>query len=159
MRNGFILILGLWSVVSCQEIKDCELETSRDYAIVGFYESDSVEKEVKTVAFAKVYAPDYDDYYYISSTSDTTLTDDTISATGLYLYSEAETIDYLFETDSINYSLTIEYTPHLRIYYDECDPVYSYKIDTAYSNEFDSVAIIYRPLGEFQTTYNLEVYF
>lgn len=144
-------------MISCQEIKDCDLESSRDYAIIGFFEADSVEKENKTVAFSSIYSPDYN-LYYISSVADT-LDDDTVSATGLYLYSEAEIITYAFNTDSINYELTIEYTPHLRIYYDECDPVYSYKIDTAYSNEFDSVAILYKPLDEYQTVQNLEVYF
>ena len=158
MRTGFFLIIAIWAAISCQEIKDCELDSSRDYAIVGFYEADSADQYEKTVAFSKIHAPDYD-FYAISTITDTTTSDDTISVTGLYLYSEEEIITYAFETDSIDYQLTIEYTPHLRIYYDECDPVYSYKIDTAYSDEFDSVAVIFKPLDDFQTEYNLEVYF
>ena len=157
MRKGFLIITVVWAVFSCQEIKDCELETSRDYALVGFYEADSVDKEVKTVAFTQIAATDYH-RYYISNVTDT-LDDDTITATYLPLYSEAESITYSFDTDSLNYLLTIEYTLHLRIYYDECEPVFSYIIDTAYSDQFDSVAVIFDTPSDYQTGYNLEVYF
>ena len=95
--------------------------------------------------------------FYISSTQDT-INDDTISVTGLFLNPVNESVTYIFETDSIDYDLTMEYTEHLRIYYDECDPVYSYKIDTAYSTTFDSVVIINPALDKIVPG-NVEIYF
>ncbi|MFH6983921.1 hypothetical protein [Marinoscillum luteum] len=149
MRSGIVLMLGVWLVISCHEIKDCTLETSTDYAIVRFYRADTTVKTVKEVAFSKIYEPVSG--YYISSM------EDTVVAIGLFLNPADTRVTYLFETDSIDYELTMEYKPHLRIYYDECDPVYSFRLDTAYSPNFDSVDMVNNVLDKVVVT-NLEIY-
>ncbi|MEQ8583936.1 MAG: hypothetical protein RIC30_15830 [Marinoscillum sp.] len=155
MRSGIVLMLGVWLAVSCQEIKDCTLETSTDYSVVRFYRADTTVKTVKEVAFMRIYEPDVSNYNI--STMEDNIDDDTIVVTGLFLNPADTRVTYLFETDSIDYELTMEYKPHLRIYYDECDPVYSYKLDTAYSPNFDSVAMVNNVLDKVVTT-NLEIY-
>tara|TARA_A100001015_G_C14912682_1_gene681089 strand:+ start:782 stop:1252 length:471 start_codon:yes stop_codon:yes gene_type:complete len=156
MRKGFLAIWMVWLAWSCQEIKDCELVTSTDFAIVGFFMADTSEQLAKTVAFSLIREESVDNFY-ISSTQDT-IDDDTTEVVGLFLNPVAESVTYIFETDSINYDLTMEYTEHLRIYYDECDPVYSYKLDTVYSSTFDSVAIANRALDKIVPG-NVEIYF
>ncbi|WP_421892229.1 hypothetical protein [Marinoscillum sp.] len=149
MRSGIVLMLGVWLAVSCQEIKDCTLETSTDYSIVRFYRADTTVRTVKEVAFGKI---------YIAGDPDNILSmNDTVVVTGLFLNPADTRVTYLFETDSIDYELTMEYKPHLRIYYDECDPVYSYKLDTAYSPNFDSVVMVNNVLDKVVST-NLEIY-
>lgn len=166
MRAGYILIVAVWAAIGCQEVKKCGLDSSRDYVLVGFYEplqedSENQEEpedpEQKTVAFSLIYSPEYQ-FHYISNVADT-IDDDTVTAVGLPLPPDAGIITYAFDTDSVNYLLTIEYEPHLRIYYDECDPVFSYRIDTAYSDQFDSIAVVFRPLNDFQPDHNLKVFF
>lgn len=155
MRTGSALIVGIWLMLSCQEIKDCTLEPSTDYAVVRFYRGDTSVKTEKTVAFTRVYESEVSNYY-ISNMADT-LEDDTVNVIGLYLNPVDTLVTYLFETDTITYELTMTYTPHLRIYYDECDPVYSYKLDTAYSPNFDSVAIFSEILDK-NIPSNVEIY-
>lgn len=142
-------------MVSCQEIKDCELQTRTDYAIVGFYQLVEGEKELDTLAFDLITEKNAG-LYYLTSIADT-VSDDTLSVIGLPLNPADTVVTYVFETDSVNYELTMVYTPHLRIYYEECDPVYSYKLDTVYSSEFDSVAIYNRVMDKVVTS-NVEVY-
>lgn len=148
MRTSLICIIGIWLVISCQEIKECELETSREAAIVRFYSIDTVEN-VREVAFDRI---------DVFNSYDTTLQGDTISLIGLPLNPRTKQITYQFTVDTLEYLLTMEYTPHLRIYYDECDPVYSYKLDTAYSNEFDSVVVANKVL-DYAVPTNVEIYF
>ncbi|MEQ8470137.1 MAG: hypothetical protein RIC35_03085 [Marinoscillum sp.] len=148
MRTGFVIVIGVWLLISCQEIKDCDLESSRDSAIVRFYSIDTVENE-REVAITQI---------DVFNFTDTSLRGDTISSIGLPLQSQTEQITYQFTMDTLEYLLTLEYTPHLRIYYDDCVPVYSYKLDTAYSEEFDSVVVVNKVLDLAVPT-NLEVYF
>ncbi|WP_421874652.1 hypothetical protein [Marinoscillum sp.] len=155
MRKGFFIIVGVWLAISCQEIKDCELESSREFAIVRFYRADTSVQVTKEVAFSLVTDPQSE--YYISSTADT-IDDDTVRVMGLWLNPQGTEVNYVMTTDSIDYELKILYTPHLRIYYDECDPVYSFKLDSVYSPNFDSVAIANRVLDLAVPT-NVEVYF
>lgn len=156
MWRGSLLITALWLGISCQEIKDCTLETSTDFAIARFYHVDSAEQQSKTVAFRSITEQDVTDFY-LTSMSDT-LDDDTLNAIGLFINPQVEQVTYLFATDTINYELTLEYTPHLRIYYEECDPVYSFQLDTAYSTQFDSVVITNKFLDKIVPT-NVEIYF
>lgn len=155
MRIGLILIIGIWLMISCQEIKECDLDTSTDYAIAGFYQFIDDEKEYDTILFDQI-TEKYSDLYYITSRADTT-DDDTLSLVPLYLDPSDTVVTYVFETRDVDYELTMVYTKHLRIYYDDCDPVYSYKLDTAYSDEFDSVAI-YSRLVDKQVSVNVELY-
>lgn len=154
MRSGILFIFVLWLVFSCQEIKNCELESSTDYLITNFYRSDTSVQTSKTVAFTSIKS--LESPYYLTSVLDT-VDDDTLSAMVLFLNSEVKKTTYIFETESLDYELTIEYTPHLRIYYEECDPVFSYKIDTAYSDQFDSVVVV-NPTLDWEVTKNLELY-
>ncbi|MFY0605670.1 MAG: hypothetical protein JXR10_03085 [Cyclobacteriaceae bacterium] len=156
MKSGLLLVFGIWLMLSCQEIKDCGLESSTDYVIVKYYEADSVDKEVKTAAFTVV--REENNSLFVVSTMADTLEDDTVSLTGLFVNPNDTLVNYIFETDSINYNLTLDYKPHLRIYYDECDPVYSYVLDTAYSSNFDSVVLINNILDRAVDTH-IEVYF
>jgi hypothetical protein len=156
MRLSFLFVFGVW-LLSCQEIKDCELESSTDYAILRYYEADSVSQNTKTVAFINVSEVDVS-AYVISSIFDSDSTNDTVNAVALFTNPTDTLVKYLFETDSIIYDLTLDYKPHLRILYDECDPVYSYKLDTAYSTNFDSVVVRNNILDREVST-NIEVYF
>lgn len=156
MKSGLLLVFGIWLMLSCQEIKDCSLESSTDYVIVRYYDADSVDKEVKTVVFSFV-GEENNTFSYLSSTADTT-DNDTVSLNVLFVNPNDTLVNYIFETDSINYNLTLDYKPHLRIYYDECDPVYSYVLDTAYSSNFDSVVVINNILDRVVDTH-IEVYF
>ncbi len=155
MRNGIFIIVGVWLAISCQEIKDCELDSSTDYAWVNFYQADSTDKTEKEVAFSLV--TETTSNFYLLSTADT-VDNDTVSVMGLFMNSETEEVNYIFQTDSQDYDLKIQYIPHLRIYYDECDPVYSFKLDSVYSNTFDSVVIVNRVLDRVVPS-NVEIYF
>lgn len=157
MRKGLFIVIGVWlAIASCQEIKDCELESSTEYAIVRFFEADSVEQEPKKkMAFSQVSEPN--SFYVISTIADT-IKDDTVQVMGLFLNPETTEVNYQFETDSITYELYMAYTPHLRIYYDECEPVSSFKLDSIYSPNFDSVVLVNRILDIGVQT-NVEVYF
>ncbi len=156
MRKGLVIVGGIWlAVASCQEIKDCALQSSTEFAIIRFYEADSSDQTEKTVAFSLIDEPTSN--LVISTMADTD-EDDTITAVRLWLDAQASEVNYSFETDSITYELKILYEPHLRIYYDECDPVYSFKLDSVYSPNFDSVVISNRVLDRVVTT-NVEVYF
>lgn len=148
MRTGLVIIIGVWILFSCQEIKDCELESSRDDVIVKFYDIDTVTN-VREVTF---------DQIDVFNLTDTSLRNDTITSIGLPLQSQTRQITYMFTIDTLEYDLTMKYTPHLRIYYDECDPIYSYKLDTVYSNEFDSVVLVNKVL-DYAVPTNVEIYF
>lgn len=147
MRKGFLYILGVWLVFSCQEIKDCELETSTDYVIARFYRADTSAQIDSIVFFQRIYELDNATYFGADSTD----------AIGLPLNPQVEIVNYVIDIDTLGFDLTIEYKPHLRIYYDECSPVYSYKLDTAYSSTFDSVAIVSKNLDKYVNT-NIEIY-
>ncbi|WP_258100256.1 hypothetical protein [Marinoscillum pacificum] len=158
MRKGLFIVIGVWlAIASCQEIKDCELESSTEYAWVYFYEADSVEQYEKTVAFSLV-QEESSEYYLFSTLDDDTVAYDTTTYMPLLLNGETHEVKYLFDTDSIQYELTMLYEPHLRIYYDECEPVYSFKLDSVYSPDFDSVVLVNRNVDIAVGT-NVEVYF
>ncbi|HCX20306.1 MAG: hypothetical protein CMB80_06740 [Flammeovirgaceae bacterium] len=158
MRKGLFIVIGVWlAIASCQEIKDCELESSTEYAWINFYEADSLEQYEKTVAFSVV-TEESSNFYLYSTLDEDTSAYDTTTFMPLWLNSQSNEVHYLFETDSINYELTMLYTPHLRVYYDECEPVYSFKLDTAYSSDFDSVVIVNEVL-DWTVGSNVEVYF
>ena len=158
MRKGLFIVIGVWlAIASCQEIKDCELESSTEYAWVYFYEADSVEQYEKTVAFSLV-QEESSEYYLFSTLDDDTVVYDTTTYMPLLLNGAAHKVKYLFDTDSIQYELTMLYTPHLRIYYDECEPVYSFKLDSVYSPDFDSVVLVNKNVDIAVGT-NVEVYF
>lgn len=156
MRLSVLFVFGVW-LLGCHEIKDCGLESSTDYAIIRYYEADSSEQNPKTVAFINVSEVDIS-AYVISSIFDNDSTNDTVNAVALFTNPTDTLVKYLFETDSIIYNLTLDYKPHLRIYYDECEPVNSYKLDTAYSTNFDSVVVRNNILDRKVPT-NIEVYF
>ncbi len=155
MKSGLLFVFGIWLMLSCQEIKDCDLESSTDYIILRYYEADSADKEPKTVAFSLVW--EESNWPTVISTMTDTFEDDTVSAVGLFINPNDTLVKYFFDTDSIQYDLTLDYKSHLRIYYDECDPVYSYMLDTAYSSNFDSVVVISNILDRDVST-NIEVY-
>lgn len=158
MRKGLFIVIGVWlAIASCQEIKDCELESSTDYVWVRFYEADSVEQYEKIVSFSLV-KEEASNFYLYSTLDDDTTDYDTTSFMYLYLNGDTHEVKYLFDTDSIQYELTMLYTPHLRIYYDECEPVYSFKLDSVYSPDFDSVVLVNRNVDIAVGT-NVEVYF
>lgn len=144
-------------MISCNEIKDCELETSTDFAIVGFYRFIEDEKAFDTLVFDLIKEKN-SDRFYISSTELDEIADDTISIVGLPLNPADTIVTYVFEREGVDHELTLVYTNHLRIYYDECDPVYSYKLDTAYGDQFDSVAIFNRVIDRAVAS-NVEIYF
>ena len=158
MRKGLFIVIGVWlAIASCQEIKDCELESSTEYAWVRFYEVDSVEQYEKKVSFSLV-KEETSNFYFYSTLNDDTTDYDTTSFMPLYFNGDTHEVKYLFDTDSIQYELTMIYTPHLRIYYDECEPVYSFKLDSVYSPDFDSVVLVNKNVDIAVGT-NVEVYF
>ena len=55
----------IWFAWSCQEIKDCELVTSTDFAIVGFFQSDTNAQVSKTVAFSIIREQSVDAFLYL----------------------------------------------------------------------------------------------
>lgn len=156
MKSGIFVVLGIWLLLACQEIKDCSLESSTDYAIAGYYVADSAEQYPRVAKFNRVYEQNVTNYY-ISSITDT-IADDSVQLVGLPVYDQAEVVTYIFETDSVTYDLEIRYKPHLRIYYDECDPVYSFRLDTVVSTTFDSVVVI-NPALDRAVSENIEIYF
>ncbi|RED98874.1 hypothetical protein [Marinoscillum furvescens] len=156
MKSGSFIVLGIWLLLACQEIKDCGLESSTDYAIAGYYVADSAEKTPRVAKFNKVYEVGVSNYY-ISNVEDT-IADDSVQLVGLPVYDQAEQVTYIFETDSVDYELDILYKPHLRIYYDNCDPVFSFKLDTVLSTTFDSVVVV-NPALDRVVPENIEIYF
>jgi len=152
MRRGSLLIVGIWLVFSCNEIKECDLDTSTDYAIVKFYRGDTTVQTAKTDTVQLIQA--IADSIYKFYQADTLV----LSNLNLPLFPESKQITYQLMLDSVNYDLTFYYTPHLRIYYSDCDPVYSYMLDSVFSSTFDSVAIKNKILN-INVSSNVELYF
>lgn len=163
LRLSYLPVFISWCAFACQEIKECQLETSSDYAWVKMYEADSASKTLKQeVAFDSVYTTGqfvntFQERFIVTTIADT-IEDDTTNVFPVFLYNGGTEITYRFDTDSTDYDLTVRYIPHLRIYDPECDPVYSYKLDTAFSDTFDSVAVVNRVL-DMEFSDNVEIYF
>ena len=96
MRKGLFIVIGVWlAIASCQEIKDCELESSTEYAWINFYEADSLEQYEKTVAFSVV-TEESSNFYLYSTLDEDTSAYDTTTFMPLWLNSQSNEVHYLF---------------------------------------------------------------
>lgn len=148
------IVLVVWGLISCKEIKNCQLVEDTNYAIVRFYRADTLPKTVKEVAFLEIL--ENDSTFYIHSMRDT-LDDDTLTATAVFINPADTLVRYRFLTDSMDFLLQLTYDRHLRIYDDDCDPVYSFRLKSASSDEFDSVAILNPTLNK-NISNNVEIF-
>lgn len=153
MRIGFVILV--WLGISCNEVKDCDLVNSRQYAVVAFYRADTTVQTSKEVAFEIIF--ESEGKFYVTSMELDTLEDDTLIAVGLPVNPATNEVNYSFETDSMTFELYLHYRKHLRIYYEECDPVYNFILDSIRGTGFDSVAVI-ENLLDIQNQINVEIY-
>lgn len=148
------IVLLAWMVISCNEIEDCKISSSQDYAVVRFVWADSIPKTIREVAFTGIF--EEDSMFYIRSMQDT-LDDDTLTALVLPLNPADTEVSYYFFTDSVEYILNLSYSKKIEIFYQDCPPTFNYELDTAYSPNFDSVVVVGKPI-ESQIPVNVEIY-
>lgn len=145
MRKLLVLLVGF--AIGCNEIRECDLDSDLEYAVVAFYNaSDSLSKEV---AFKSLTISNISGTFGI----------DTAEAFAFNLDPTIESLTYFFETDSDTYDLTIDYNIGVvQIYYVDCEPSFRYSISSTSSNLFDSVALV-GPIINKNIPINVEVYF
>lgn len=153
MRTGIVLVI--WLLISCNEIKDCDLVNSREFAKVTFYRADTTVKTEKEVAFTEI--AESGGAFYITSMEQDTTDDDTLFTVDLPVNPAETVVEYRFETDTADFELWLRYRKHLRIYYEECDPVYNFILDSVRATGFDSV-VLAAPLLDVQNPTNVEIY-
>lgn len=166
----WIVILA-WAVISCNEIEDCKIESSQNFAIVQFFRADTVipNNIAKEVGFDLMYVADRTFYYYAWEDSieyrsnpyppeDTVhFNDTTVTRFFLPLNPAEDSVTYIFETDTIDYELTMLYSKDIEIFYDECEPTYNYQLEGVRSVGFDTV-ILSNPSIDRRIKLNVEIY-
>lgn len=164
----WILILG-WLVISCNHIEDCTISSSQDYAVVRFFWADSTPKTPRPVGFDLMY--ESNEEFYLSVVEDTfrityqpypplndTIRNDTTIMALILPFDPADTmVHYSFETDSMDFHVSMIFSKNFEIYYHDCPPAFNYELDSAYGVGFDSVALI-NPTIDSQIPVNIELY-
>ena len=133
-------------VLACNDIKDCDLDENRNFAVVSFYDkSDGTLRD--TLYFNRVISPGY--IYEIDSV---------FGSVALPLDPNGEIMEFELETDTLNYDLTVQYSTIVTIPSVECGP--SVKIEDLQwsSSAFDSVALV-NPILNYDELINAEIYF
>ncbi|MEM9324028.1 MAG: hypothetical protein AAGA85_00160 [Bacteroidota bacterium] len=142
MKYGFLVLL---CCVACTQIPDCSLDPNADVFFVSFSDD-----EVNSFTFTSItndlittdYAPD-----------------SAILAIALPLTETSAVITYRFETDTLEYSLTVGYRSQLNIYGDDC-PASVQFLDVEVINyaNFDT-AFVTNPILTSRIEENIEVLF
>lgn len=155
MNMRFWVVFLVWLLISCNEIEDCVIASSQDYAIVQFFRSDTTIKTSKDVAFTGIF--EQDSMFYLRSMSLDTSKDDTLKIIALPVNPADSVVGYYFFTDSVEYLLRLRYRKQLEIFYDECDPSFSYELEQVYSPNFDSIVLVRTALDR-ENPVNVEIY-
>jgi len=169
----FFVVLLIWS---CEEIEDCDIESSQDWAVVRFFYADSTaevnEEEVaipRGIAFDQIY--ESNESFYIFAIGDSigyssapfpppgndSIVNDSIQGIILPLDPSINSVSYTFELEGEQYNLNLDYSRGIEIFYHECEPDFTYTLDSAYSRELDSVVLVGAPINR-NTLVNVEIY-
>ncbi|XOV92469.1 MAG: DUF6452 family protein [Bacteroidota bacterium] len=148
MEVRIILFFALIGMLSCNEIKECELDENRKFANIEFYYAGS-ELPIDSLIFDEIYSPASP---YIS------LQDTFLGGFGLPLDPAIDLTEYIFKTDSGEYNLSFTYQREFSVYSVDCDPSVKFYDLTCTSLSFDSIAVINPILNRDELT-NVEVYF
>lgn len=137
------ILIPLMILSACASIEDCQNDPNKDFLLIGF-----TPPTGSTIRFDSIYI---DGFFAVGDT-------DRIVALAPYLDPENETMNLVFFTDSIDYTLNLQYETQVQIYEVDCPVSYSfYNLDTI-STTFDSVVITNTKLL-YTSGYDLTIYF
>ncbi len=147
MDNRIAFFLITMSILACNEIKDCDLDENRKFAVIAFYDfSDSTIRD--TLIFNQVYSPQ----------SPYLFADTILEVVGLPLDPTDDFTSFVFETDTGDYDLNFSYKREFSVYDVNCDPSIRFYDLSCTTSAFDSVAIVNPILNREEFT-NVEIYF
>lgn len=125
-----LFILGLFLLgISCRDIEDCNADENLNYVVLRFYDKET--KGTRKIGFVttEVSSP----YTFVPTTDSTAIV--------LPLNPEDTVVQYLFDSDTLDFVLRFRYDREISIFDPECAPSISYsEIDTL-NQTFDSLAI------------------
>ena len=147
MDNRIVYFLFIIGVLGCNEIKECDLDDNRKFAVIEFYHiSDSSIRD--TLIFNQIY----------NLESPYNFGDTILEITGLPLDPSSDFTSFVFETDSGDFDLDFDYKREFSVYDVDCDPSIKFYDLTGSSTAFDSVAIVNPILNRDEFT-NVKIYF
>lgn len=137
-------------IVSCDDYTECGVTDYSEEVSINFYNIKT--KAARTVKFGRM------DVIY--QTEGTISYVDEVGGRG-YLFPidlTSNTTDFLFTTDSVDYSLTLGYNAKARIENPDCGPIFQVVAITAQWDKFDSVAVKVKELSK-NIAPHVEIYF
>lgn len=147
MDNRILCFLIIIAVLGCNEIKECDLDDNRKFAVIEFYDiSNGTIRD--TLIFNQVY----------SLQSPYNFADTILEITGLPLDPSGDFTAFIFETDTGDFDLDFTYKREFSVYSVECDPSIKFYNLAGSSTAFDSVEIVNPILNRDEFT-NVKIYF
>lgn len=138
----FVMLLLL---LACEPVEDCQLDPNSSEFYLAFSNSPN-----GSVTFDSIKNNLFENVFFDADSS--------FSSIQLPLTTESNTLTYTFFTDSVDFSLSINYQSRFNLYGPDCPPSIFYSDLSVVSTNFDTAIVVNAEVDR-RITENIEVFF